>query len=95
MLLQSGLRDAWVEKVSGTGYTRGTAEFDLRSPSQTVDERIDYLLFNPGTHGKSGPNGSGTCSIGKGMATEGGCLWPSDHFGVLGTFRFEETGSDI
>ncbi len=86
-LLDAGYRDAWAEKGSGSGYTNDCNDLDLESPDGVANQRIDYLLFQPGLSVKTEVLGVRLFLDRPSPTPEGGWLWASDHFGVLAKFE--------
>ncbi|WP_242345861.1 endonuclease/exonuclease/phosphatase family protein [Anaeromyxobacter terrae] len=84
VLVGSGLADLWPALHSGEpGFTSPYHE-NLTFEEVTLDERIDYVLFR----GDLTPIFADV--VGEELGDRVGGLWPSDHAGVVGTFRLEE-----
>lgn len=97
LLLEAGFQDAWRTANPGRpfrGYTCCQAA-ELGNPTSELDERIDFVLVRA----SSGPDGGqrlpGKVSVdiigdrASDLTAESG-LWPSDHAGLLATFRTPE-----
>jgi endonuclease/exonuclease/phosphatase family metal-dependent hydrolase len=78
LLLDGGLRDAWVLARNTPGYTCCNAE-DLRNPSPTLDRRIDYVRVSRGLDARKAH------LVGNKPRQRVSGLWPSDHAGVVAT----------
>jgi endonuclease/exonuclease/phosphatase family metal-dependent hydrolase len=79
---RAGFQDAWPPALRTRGLTSGDGNELLKAPFPTFNERIDYVLLKP--HRKIlkatvvGGHRSDRTSSG---------LWPSDHAGVVASFR--------
>jgi endonuclease/exonuclease/phosphatase family metal-dependent hydrolase len=84
-LLAAGFVDAWTTKRGNeAGFTWGQAE-DLRNPTSTLTERIDFILT------RGGLKASSVNRVGDDPAdrTPSG-LWPSDHAGVWAVLHLKD-----
>ncbi|MER6995969.1 endonuclease/exonuclease/phosphatase family protein [Streptomyces sp. NPDC000410] len=89
-ILAAGFRDAWTEThPDDPGFTFGQAP-DLRNPTSTLRQRIDYVLF------RNGPTAVKADLVGEEQSdrTPSG-LWPSDHAGVLAVFKLRDSESSV
>jgi len=96
LLLEAGFQDAWRTANPGRpfrGYTCCHAD-ELRNPTSELDQRIDFVLVRASGGPAGGRRLPGKVSadvIGDETSdlTASG-LWPSDHAGLLATFRTPE-----
>jgi endonuclease/exonuclease/phosphatase family metal-dependent hydrolase len=83
-LLGAGFDDAWAERhPHRPGFTCCQAE-DLRNSPSLLDQRIDLVLIR----GRARVERAFRVGAREGEKTEAG-LWPSDHAGVVATFKLK------
>jgi len=83
-VLKAGFSDAWkVANRSKKGFSC-CAGVDLRDPAAKFESRIDVILARPRQPVLSAE------VIGESKSDRGAGLWPSDHAGVVATFRLDK-----
>ncbi len=90
MMEAHGFVDGWlVGRSRGDGFTANQAA-DLRNPTSELWHRIDFVLYRDGVTAGGGPFRGAVHAERLGEEPEDRTpdgLWPSDHAGVLATFR--------
>ena len=89
MLMQAGLRDAWVEAntINGSGLTC-CHDDDLLNDSESFNRRIDYILIGGPDSASIVAESADIVGASADSRTHAG-LWPSDHGGIVSTLRVD------
>ena len=83
IVLNGPFTDVWTEVGEGDGFTCCVGA-DLLSETPTFDERIDYVLYRGDDIEPISAE-----VVGDELADRTSGLWPSDHAGVVATFRID------
>jgi hypothetical protein len=89
MITGAGFVDAWAEKRPHEDGFTCCQDPALRNPESQLSERVDLVFWRgPKQHGNAGiVGGVHVTRVGVDPAKRINGLWPSDHAGVVATFR--------
>jgi len=86
MFAAAGFVDSFARARPGVAGFTSSRDGLSHDCAQTATERIDYVWAVPDDHGRTPAVLASDVVMDYRDATNGSCLWPSDHNGVLTTF---------
>jgi endonuclease/exonuclease/phosphatase family metal-dependent hydrolase len=86
-LKRAGFIDLHEAFGSGPGYTNDRDDIDVGAERATHNQRIDYLMMRPASGRAPEVVEVGPFAGRPHRESDGTWLWPSDHIGVMATFR--------
>jgi endonuclease/exonuclease/phosphatase family metal-dependent hydrolase len=86
-LKRAGFIDLHEAFGSGPGYTNDRDDIDVGAERATHNQRIDYLMMRPASGRAPEVVEVGQFAGRPHRESDGTWLWPSDHIGVMATFR--------
>src|ERR1700687_1035709 len=86
-LKRAGFIDLHEAFGSGPGYTNDRNDIDVGAERATHNQRIDYLMMRPASGRAPEVVEVGPFAGRPHRESDGTWLWPSDHIGVMATFR--------